>query len=553
MKVYKRLKDPIYGYIQVPIEYMTEIVDTAVFQRLRRIIQTSYSPLYSSAVHNRFVHSLGVYHLGTIAANALCREAKTILEIEDIVLERLYRVFVLACLLHDVGHAPFSHTGEKLYLEENGDLSYTHIHQTLSDEVGTDSFRKDIPSGSGNAAPHEIMSAIVGLKAFPKYISSPEDKEFFARCITGYQYTQNDKESCLKNCFISLLNSKVIDVDKLDYLIRDAYITGFNTVSLDYIRLLQAITISETEDGYQIAYYKDAISVIENVVYAHDAERKWIQNHPIVLYECYILNHIFQYLNEQLNTETDKLFSYQSLTKEGHVLKDDVKVSLLCDDDIVYIMKNIRSCETELSEEYFERNCRRHPIWKSEAEYEAFISRAMGGQNDSMEAFEQAMTATASYLTKASDTWTINDETIEKLDKELKMLDTDIFDADTKKAQKRDKQAALKLMKCLIRFADEKSLAHDFVIIEASQFNSGFAKPDFSKTPLIFKSSDQEIVEANFATVAKPLQSNQKVRDKFYYLFYRRQHGDEEIDKAKLCKCLAQEFSTLSTKRRKYV
>lgn len=65
-----------------------------------------------------------------------------------------------------------------------------------------------------------------------------------------------------------MLNSKVIDVDKLDYLIRDAYITGFNTVSLDYIRLLQAITISETENGYQIAYYKDAISVIENVVYA---------------------------------------------------------------------------------------------------------------------------------------------------------------------------------------------------------------------------------------------------------------------------------------------
>ena len=122
MKVYKRLKDPIYGYIQVPIEYMTGIVDTAVFQRLRRIIQTSYSPLYSSAVHNRFVHSLGVYHLGTIAAKALCREAYNILEIEDIVLQGLYRVFVLACLLHDVGHAPFSHTGEKLYLGESGNL-----------------------------------------------------------------------------------------------------------------------------------------------------------------------------------------------------------------------------------------------------------------------------------------------------------------------------------------------------------------------------------------------------------------------------------------------
>lgn len=70
----KRLKDPIYGYIEISKNYMEEIVDTAVFQRLRRVIQTSYSPLYASAVHNRFVHSLGVYHLGEIAIESLCRE-----------------------------------------------------------------------------------------------------------------------------------------------------------------------------------------------------------------------------------------------------------------------------------------------------------------------------------------------------------------------------------------------------------------------------------------------------------------------------------------------
>ena len=63
MEKYKRIKDPIYGYIQIPARYMTEIVDTANFQRLRRIIQTSYSPIYSSAVHNRFGHSIGVYYL----------------------------------------------------------------------------------------------------------------------------------------------------------------------------------------------------------------------------------------------------------------------------------------------------------------------------------------------------------------------------------------------------------------------------------------------------------------------------------------------------------
>ena len=54
----KRFKDPIYGYIDIEQKIISEIVDTAGFQRLRNIIQTSYAPLYSSAVHNRFVHSL---------------------------------------------------------------------------------------------------------------------------------------------------------------------------------------------------------------------------------------------------------------------------------------------------------------------------------------------------------------------------------------------------------------------------------------------------------------------------------------------------------------
>jgi hypothetical protein len=243
----------------------------------------------------------------------------------------------------------------------------------------------------------------------------------FARCITGYKYSEKSEVAAVKNCFISVLNSKVIDVDKLDYLIRDAYTTGFNTVNIDYIRLLQALTISGKNSDIQIAYYKDAVSVIENVVYAHDAERKWIQNHPVVLYECYILNHVFQQLSDYLDKKKHKLFSYESLTVEGHQLKNKVKVSLLCDDDIIYFLKNYIS--SDISREFFHRSNRRHPIWKSEAEYEALFSGAMGGRNDSMEAFEHAMNAAASYLSGTSDTWVINDETIEKLENELTLLD----------------------------------------------------------------------------------------------------------------------------------
>jgi hypothetical protein len=69
--MYKSFKDPIYGYISIEKEIVKGIVDTAAFQRLRNVIQTSYAPLYSSAVHNRFVHSLGVYHLGNIVSRTI--------------------------------------------------------------------------------------------------------------------------------------------------------------------------------------------------------------------------------------------------------------------------------------------------------------------------------------------------------------------------------------------------------------------------------------------------------------------------------------------------
>lgn len=100
----KLFKDPIYGYIKIPNLLIKNVIDTPVFQRLRRIIQTSYAPLYATALHNRFTHSLGVYHLGRIAINAIIEKAT---ETERDFLKKYQDVFLLACLLHDVGHAPF--------------------------------------------------------------------------------------------------------------------------------------------------------------------------------------------------------------------------------------------------------------------------------------------------------------------------------------------------------------------------------------------------------------------------------------------------------------
>lgn len=95
----KQIKDPIYGYIEIPKEYMDNIIDTPNFQRLRRVIQTSYTPLYSSAVHNRFVHSLGVYYLGQKAAKTLKKELVKSNIVKEKFLENITHTFTLACLL----------------------------------------------------------------------------------------------------------------------------------------------------------------------------------------------------------------------------------------------------------------------------------------------------------------------------------------------------------------------------------------------------------------------------------------------------------------------
>ena len=126
-----------------------------------------------------------------------------------------------------------------------------------------------------------------------------------------------------------MLNSKIIDVDKLDYLIRDAYITGFDTANIDFERLLSSLTISMNDGKYEIAYYKNAISVIENVVYAHDSERKWIQTHPVVLYEAYILQHVIAYLSDKIDKYGKKLFSLETLGTRGKKFDNGLFISLL--------------------------------------------------------------------------------------------------------------------------------------------------------------------------------------------------------------------------------
>ena len=537
---YKKFKDPLYGYIEVPNTYIEHIIDSPEFQRLRRVIQTSYSPLFSSAVHNRFVHSLGVFHLGGVAWKYLRPLFVIKFKEHAIDIDIWGETFCLACLLHDVGHAPFSHIGEEFYLDEKENQRYTSLHkQLLSVVEDQEGLKKDLPGDSNAAAPHEIMSAIIGVTAFGKYFPKNGEsdntavKEFFVRCITGYTFSEISELNCLKNMLISLLNGKVIDVDKLDYLIRDSYMTGFASVQIDYERLLSFISLHGDGVNSTLVYLKGAISVLENVVYAHDAERKWIQNHPVVLYENYILKYVISILKKKIEVVPEyKFFSVNSLMSSGEDFGGQLRVRLLCDDDIIHLMK--QHLDNELVVQFFDRRKRKHPVWKSEAEYKASVlSIAEGGEL--LEKFENAMNSTAIYLTKYTDLWEINDAVLQRLLKEVESLDrlqgNNSIDKETIRVQKEDKKKILCVMDTIRKYATDCGIPYNFVLLPANQFNSGFGKNAFYDAKIVF----DEYTIKTVGSITSSLSAKPSSRKMFFYLFYKR-IDMKKIDGTKLCK-----------------
>lgn len=520
----KRFKDPIYGYMEIDESIIVNIIDTAGFQRLRNIIQTSYSPLFSSAVHNRFVHSLGVYHLGCIVSKNL---AKYISENKNEYskIKNIYRyleIFELACLLHDLGHAPFSHTGEEHYLENNERDS---LHDTIVELTKDKDLGEEIKSKIYKAAPHELMSVIVALRDYSSLFKNDKEKSFFARCIVGYQYVVKDNQrNSFFNCLISLLNSSVIDVDKLDYLIRDAFITGFDTVKIDYIRLLSSVKIRQTNKKYQVVYTKNAISIIENVIYAHDAERKWIQNHPVVQYETYLLQNAIKDLKEKY--KVTNLFSYQALTEEGIALSEDYRITLLCDADIIFLMKNL---DSDVVKEYFTRKYRRHSFWKTEAEYRAIFNDIF---NDNLfDIFENNLEGLVHYLNYLCKSQNINESTLLACEKDI--AETKRLYEDKESGNKNykilidKKQKYLKWLKAFERIKTEQDIEFDFVIIKAKRFNSGFSKEEFAEIQIEFDSLQST---SSFQKVANSLKAEKSTREKFFYVFYKRKIQEKKID-----------------------
>lgn len=401
----KSIKDAIHGYIRLE-EPFWKVVDTAEFQRLKWIEQTSYRVLYPAARHDRFIHSIGVYHLGQ---KAICGFLKNCSEEESILVKKHKNSFLLACLLHDIGHAPFSHTCEDLYSykEKISDID-SRINQELLNEIKSH-VSSDVHIAFENdfkyilekrpPSPHEIMSSIITCKNFDVFSSffSSDDKaikselelDLIVRSIIGCCYAASrfdnediNKEKGIKNCLIRLLNSSTVDVDKLDYIARDTQMSGYDNIVIDTERLLDNVCIVSKDNIYYPAFKKGALSVVNNVILAKNAQARWIVNHPVVLYDAYILRRAIGEALKNLkisksdsemetkNLTLDELiylvFSSSSLSKNGNRYSTGT-FSLLSDIDILNIMKN--NITNSYVSEYFTRSERKSPIWKSHEEY----------------------------------------------------------------------------------------------------------------------------------------------------------------------------------------
>jgi HD superfamily phosphohydrolase len=217
------LRDPVWNNIRVD-ELTLSLVDTDVFQRLRYVRQLGWTYLvYPGATHSRFEHALGTHHLSRRTLSLLCEaeDSTSISENEQAIVRS-------AALLHDVGHYPFSHA-----LEEIGALHHEAVARPLITEGSVASL---LAARLGDDAPVRVFDLIRGHSG-----------------------------SALQG-----LISGSLDLDKIEYLTRDAFMCGVPYGEIDVDRLTNALVlVDDPETGRRaIGVQEKALSALESLLFA---------------------------------------------------------------------------------------------------------------------------------------------------------------------------------------------------------------------------------------------------------------------------------------------
>lgn len=233
-------RDPIHGYIRVSDEER-DIIDSQPFQRLRRIKQlgTGYL-IYHGAEHSRFGHCLGVMEVATRMFNAVRRSKGDLLESPDDWL-RCEQLVRLTALLHDVGHAPYSHASEELLPRDEHDSALEHEDFSAAIILGTE-IKQIIDSAYGGIG-------ITAQDVVDAYSSrSPPEKI---------------------GVLIQDIVAGELDADRIDYLARDSLYAGVSYGRFDLERLLDTITAVEDQNGVvHLAVEEDGRYALEGFLLA---------------------------------------------------------------------------------------------------------------------------------------------------------------------------------------------------------------------------------------------------------------------------------------------
>ena len=205
------IRDVVYGFIQLD-EQEWDIINHPVYQRLRRIKQLSLTDMaYPGAVHTRLEHSIGVMQMATDIYNSIIskRRARALLSEQYYLdaggFDRYRKVIRLAALLHDIGHSPFSHTGENLMPLKKASDGKRYEHEEYSIAIIKTYFREIIEEHPINANYKISVEEVTALLGDPTKCAFQGILLLFKGIISGQ-----------------------LDADRADYLLRDSIHTGVN-------------------------------------------------------------------------------------------------------------------------------------------------------------------------------------------------------------------------------------------------------------------------------------------------------------------------------------
>lgn len=245
------LRDPIHTYVYVQHQIILDLINTREFQRLRRIKQLGISSLvFPGAEHSRFTHSIGVYEIARQITNHLAQTYPRKSVGDGLWNPNEQMITLIAALLHDLGHGPYSHTFEHIFKTN---------HEKFTQAIITS------PSTEINAVLRRVSPD------FPKQVATVINKTY-------------------PNQQVVQIISSQIDADRMDYLLRDAYFTGASYGSFDLSRILRLIRPYSNGIAFDIA----GMHAIEDYIVSRYQMYQQVYFHPVSRSMEVILMHLLK-------------------------------------------------------------------------------------------------------------------------------------------------------------------------------------------------------------------------------------------------------------------